>query len=367
MWRGTIRTGQTVEVFPAELKARVRSLQVHGEKRSEASAGERVAVNLVGLEKSQVERGSWLSEPDALHNTFRLDVRLELLPSAPELEQRTRVHVHHGTEEVLARVNLLDRDTLLPGETCFAQLELESPLCPLAGDRVVLRFYSPVFTIGGGVVLDPDARKHKRFSESVTERLDALMSNDPGQVLLASMDQDNSPWPVARGAACLDVDESEVRKIMDPLLESGELLSLSEGLYISRSSWERLCVSLRAWLESNLEAEPAVWNNLFHVISFVIVFALAYAALMLLVNLINNMFRVPKLRGVDGLLGGILGIVRAYVIICIAVAALQIALKPLESEFVLDLLQESALGRFFTSGSALSDLFGIGANLRNLG
>ena len=125
--------------------------------------------------------------------------------------------------------------------------------------------------------------------------------------------------------------------------------------------------SLRAWLESNLEAEPAVWNNLFHVISFVIVFALAYAALMLLVNLINNMFRVPKLRGVDGLLGGILGILRAYVIICIAVAALQIALKPLESEFVLDLLQESALGRFFTSGSALSDLFGIGANLRNLG
>ncbi|MBQ3276513.1 MAG: selenocysteine-specific translation elongation factor [Oscillospiraceae bacterium] len=256
MWRGTIRTGQTVEVFPAELKARVRSLQVHGEKRSEASAGERVAVNLVGLEKSQVERGSWLSEPDALHNTFRLDVRLELLPSAPELEQRTRVHVHHGTEEVLARVNLLDRDTLLPGETCFAQLELESPLCPLAGDRVVLRFYSPVFTIGGGVVLDPDARKHKRFSESVTERLDALMSNDPGQVLLASMDQDNSPWPVARGAACLDVDESEVRKIMDPLLESGELLSLSEGLYISRSSWERLCVSLRAWLEDYCSRFP---------------------------------------------------------------------------------------------------------------
>ena len=102
-------------------------------------------------------------------------------------------------------------------------------------------------------------------------------------------------------------------------------------------------------------------------VSFVIVFALAYAALMLLVNLINNMFRVPKLRGVDGLLGGIRGIVRAYVIICIAVAALQIALKPLESEFVLDLRQESALGRFFTSGSALSDLFGIGANLRNLG
>lgn len=249
LWRGVIRTGQTVEVFPAELKARVRSLQVHGEKRSEASAGERVAVNLVGLEKSQVERGSWLSEPGALHNTFRLDIRLELLPSAPELAQRTRVHVHHGTVEVLARVNLLDRDTLLPGETCFAQLELESPLCPLAGDRVVLRFYSPMFTIGGGVVLDPDARKHKRFSESVTERLGALMSSDPGQVLLASVNLDNSPWSVARAAACLDLDAAEAQKVMDPLLESGELLSLSEGSYISRTAWERLCASLHTWLE----------------------------------------------------------------------------------------------------------------------
>ena len=125
--------------------------------------------------------------------------------------------------------------------------------------------------------------------------------------------------------------------------------------------------SVRTWLESNLEAEPAVWNNLFHVVSFVIVFALAYAALMLLVNLINNMFRVPKLRGVDGLLGGILGVARAYVIICIAVAALQITLKPLESEFVLDLLKESALGRFFTSSNTFADLFGIAGNFKNLG
>ncbi|MBQ4227351.1 MAG: CvpA family protein [Clostridia bacterium] len=126
--------------------------------------------------------------------------------------------------------------------------------------------------------------------------------------------------------------------------------------------------SLRSWLEANLEAAPEVWSNLFHVLSYVVVFFLAYAALMLIVNLINNMFRVPKLRGVDGLLGGLLGLVRAYVIICLAVAALKIVLGPLEGgEFVLKLLEESALGRFFTSDSALADLFGIGARLAKLG
>ena len=103
-------------------------------------------------------------------------------------------------------------------------------------------------------------------------------------------------------------------------------------------------------------------------LSYVVVFFLAYAALMLIVNLINNMFRVPKLRGVDGLLGGLLGLVRAYVIICLVVAALKIVLGPLEGgEFVLKLLEESALGRFFTSDSALADLFGIGARLAKLG
>ena len=125
--------------------------------------------------------------------------------------------------------------------------------------------------------------------------------------------------------------------------------------------------SFSSWLEVNLEGNPDQWKNLFHVLAYVIVFALSYAALMLIVNLVNNVFRVPQLRGVDALLGGLLGVIRAYVIICLAVGALKQVLEPLEGgEFILGLLDESALGRFFTSGSALADLFGIGNMLKNL-
>ena len=145
------------------------------------------------------------------------------------------------------------------------------------------------------------------------------------------------------------------------------------GAFLIASALEgRLAASLmdtafRGWLEANLDANAEDWKNLFHVLAYVVVFALSYAALMLIVNLINNVFRVPKLRGVDALLGGILGVIRAYVIICLAVGALKQVLNPLEGgEFILGLLEESALGRFFTSGSTFADLFGIGNMLKNL-
>ena len=118
--------------------------------------------------------------------------------------------------------------------------------------------------------------------------------------------------------------------------------------------------NLQKWLSANLDAGPEVWQNLYHVISYVVVFILAYCALMLIVNLINNVFRVPKLRGVDALLGGVLGIVRAYVIICVGVAVINTVSVPLQSEVgSLDLLGESALGSFFASGKGLADVFGI--------
>ncbi len=120
---------------------------------------------------------------------------------------------------------------------------------------------------------------------------------------------------------------------------------------------------VQLWLEKNLE----VTENLYHVLSYTVVFILAYCALMLVVNLINNVFRVPKLKGVDGLLGGVLGIVRAYVIICVGVAVINTVAKPLQGEGVsLDLLGESALGSFFSSGKGFADIFGIGNVFKGL-
>lgn len=121
--------------------------------------------------------------------------------------------------------------------------------------------------------------------------------------------------------------------------------------------------NVQKWLDRNLEVTP----NLYHVLSYVVVFILAYCALMLIVNLINNVFRVPKLRGVDALLGGVLGIVRAYVIICVGVAVINTLSVPLQGEGVqLNLLDESALGRFFASGKGLADIFGITKLIKGL-
>ena len=257
LWGGVIKQGDTLELLPSRKQARVRSLQVHGEKREEAYAGERVAVNLTGIEKEFVERGSWLTTPGALKENWRVDIRLELLDEAPEMAQRARVHVHHGTTEVLARVKLLDRGSLPGGESCYAQLELEEPLSALPGDRLVLRFYSPMFTIGGGTVLDPSAARHRRrrLLEGLS-RLEALHSGDPRQILLASMSKDGLPWQLADITSCMQTGAEEALALAEELTDDGRLLELSDGYYFPSESMSVLCEKLKKWLGDYFDRWP---------------------------------------------------------------------------------------------------------------
>jgi len=250
LWGGAIRQGDTLELLPSRKQARVRSLQVHGEKRDEAFAGERVAANLAGIEKNYIERGNWLATPGALAENRRMDVRLELLGGAPDMAQRARVHVHHGTAEVLARVKLLDRDVLPAGGSCFAQLELEAPLSALPGDRVVLRFYSPLSTIGGGTVLDASAARYKRrrLDEGLT-RLEALHSGDPERILLASMSGAGAPWQLADVAQCLQTGEAEAGRLVREMEGAGKLLVLPDGYVFPAGQMLELRETLGKWLE----------------------------------------------------------------------------------------------------------------------
>ncbi|NLA87328.1 MAG: selenocysteine-specific translation elongation factor [Clostridiales bacterium] len=257
LWGGSIRQGDTLELLPARKQARVRSLQVHGEKRDMVYAGERVAVNLTGVEKSFVERGSWLAAPGALRDSRRVDLRLELLNDAPEISQRTRVHVHHGTAEVLARVILLDRKSLAPGESCFAQLELEEPLSALPGDRVVVRFYSPLFTIGGGIILDAAALKYKRrFMEYELSRLAALYSGDPEQILLVLMKKDKNPWQMTHIASRLQISEQDTEELVRKMAVKGQLLSLGDGYFFPAQTAENLRNDLASWLDGYFKRYP---------------------------------------------------------------------------------------------------------------
>jgi selenocysteine-specific elongation factor len=151
---GTIRKEDDLEVFPAGQRVRVRGVQIHGLSDELAVAGQRTALNLVGVTTQELARGMVLAPPSVFHSTSRIDVSLTLLPSARPLKNRARVHLHAYTFETIAALSLYDSKQVTPGETAFAQLRLAEPTLLLPGDRFIMRQFSPVLTIGGGVVLD---------------------------------------------------------------------------------------------------------------------------------------------------------------------------------------------------------------------
>ena len=172
---GKVATGQEVEVSPIGLRARVRGIQVHNRSVETAEAGQRTAVNLQGIERAAIERGHLLAGPDTMVPSQRLDVVYRHLAGAGrKMKHRTLVRLHTGTSEVMARLILLDRDEMEPGAEGYAQLVLERPLAAVAGDRFVIRSYSPVTTIGGGGIVDPLPAKHKRSAEAVLQEFRRL-------------------------------------------------------------------------------------------------------------------------------------------------------------------------------------------------
>ena len=184
---GRIAVGDEVMVYPQEITSRVRSLQVHGEQTRESQAGMRTAVNLHGLEVEDLERGFVLARPGTLFPSRVWDLELTYLKSAPRpLKHRTQVHFHHGAKEVLARIYLLDRDKLEPGDRCVCQVRFEDSMAGVYGDRCVIRSYSPLRTIAGARIINPLAGKIKRFSPQVEilERLAGARAEELIQVQL---------------------------------------------------------------------------------------------------------------------------------------------------------------------------------------
>ncbi len=186
---GELHRDQEVELIPGGSRARVRGIQVHGRPVEFAVAGQRTAVNLQGLDLSQVERGHVITLPGQFRATQLLDVRLNLLPGAQPLKHLVKVRFHEGTSEILARVSLMGRDILQPGEAAFAQLRLDSPVFSLHGDAFIIRRFSPAVTIGGGKVLHPFPTKHKSTDSRVEDALRVLDTGSSAEkipVFLAS-------------------------------------------------------------------------------------------------------------------------------------------------------------------------------------
>jgi selenocysteine-specific elongation factor len=181
---GTIRKDDDLELFPQGERVRVRGVQVHGRPADQATAGQRTALNLSGVTTEQLSRGMTLAEPNTFRATTRVDVELTLLPSAKPLKDRARVHFHSYTSEMIAGVALYgNKKQIAPGETTFAQLLLAQPILLLPGDRFIIRQFSPVVTIGGGVALDASPLP-KLKSEARDHFLNVATAGDAEQILL---------------------------------------------------------------------------------------------------------------------------------------------------------------------------------------
>ncbi len=242
LWTGQINTGDLLEIQPRGKEVRVRTLQVHDRKVERALAGQRTAVNLAGIEVGELERGSTLVTPGTLFPSHRVDLQLYLLAKAQPLANRQRVRVHLGTSEVLGRVILLDREELVPGETALAQLQLEEPLVAARQDRLIIRSYSPMETIAGGLIIDSQASRHRRYKTEVLERLNTLLKGDPLELIEETLTSSKVPLNLSEVTSQTGFSVQEVEKNLDFLLEKGEVRSFSfeEALwYLPRSRVEK--------------------------------------------------------------------------------------------------------------------------------
>ena len=242
---GKIKVGDTVEVMPPGETVRVREVQVHGEKAEVARAGQRVALNLAGLERSNLTRGAVVATPGFFTMTERFDARLNLLKEAPRpLKFRDPVHLHMGTAKVTARVALLDRDEMQQGESVLAQFHLDSPLVAHRQDRFIVRSYSPMATIGGGQIIDPTPVKHKRFRDEVMHALKELESGE-GSFIVQKLAE----------LGCVKLKELEQASGLGREKITALLESLTEASQVTRigDQWVTM-ETARAWQRTLLDA-----------------------------------------------------------------------------------------------------------------
>ena len=254
---GSLKEGDRVEIMPEGREVRVRSLQEHGTAVDEVRAGDRAAINLVGVDQGQIDRGDVLVTPNFFRPTQMLDVRLRLLDSSPmSIEPRTRVRLHLGTREIMARVVLARRGPLEPGEDSLAQLRLEAPLVAAWGDRFILRRYSPSLTIGGGAVLDPYPAKHRHFGPELLARLEALENGSLQQVVEHWIHGVDDRLKGAREIAGeLGLGPKLLEGLLDELIASGRVVSV-EGHILHREKREHWVGKVEASLLEFHRSQP---------------------------------------------------------------------------------------------------------------
>jgi len=263
---GTFAAGQEVEIQPSGLKARIRGLQTHKQKVEQAVPGSRVAINLTGVSKDGLHRGDVVTTPGWLRPTLMVDCHLRYLQDAPvPLKHDMDVDFFSGAAEVDARVRLLGKRVMAPGEEGWVQIELAAPVALVKGDRFIIRQPSPSVTVGGGVVINPfPGRRHRRFRTEVVQQLETLAHGTPEEILLQDLER-RQPCEVQELQARSSLSRQQARDSLQSLVVGGLVIVLAarssssatgsasavpdSSFLVSRSGWGALHERAEALLE----------------------------------------------------------------------------------------------------------------------
>ena len=259
---GSLQVGDEITLLPGDKSGRIRGLQNHSQEVKEIGPGNRVAVNISGIEYKDIQRGDVVTHKGDYQSTRRLDVRFQYLNNLEQpITHNMEAKLFLGADETTARIRLLGMETLKPGESAWLQLEVEDPVVAVRGDRYILRRPSPSETLGGGVVVDPHpASRHKRFDVDMLDRLDTLSGGDTRDLLI----QEISRAGVLVWSDLMDMvglDEETVRETLDELVGEGLVLVLGKPgskkeVITTSANWNKLKTDLAKKIEEYHQTWP---------------------------------------------------------------------------------------------------------------
>ena len=255
---GSVSLGDEIMLYPKEKLLKIRGIQSHGQKEEKAFAGQRVALNLLNIRKEELERGDILAYKNSIIKTKLIDVWIELFAtSTRELKNGDRVHLNYGSKQTIAKVVLLSKSSLRAKEGDYAQLRFDEEVCIKRNDRFIVRFLSPIESFGGGRVIDTIPLKHKRMDEAVLKICEEKASSDIEKIAAIKINEESHKYYNRQNyASILNVSSTELKQILDKLLESGLIIELSDASLIHIDYFNKVSLYSKELLKQFHQEKP---------------------------------------------------------------------------------------------------------------
>lgn len=239
---GSCKVGDEIMVYPEERLVKIRGIQSHETSEDTAYAGQRTAINLANVKKEELIRGQVLAAPGTMTNSIFLDAKVSLFSTTGRtLKNGDRVHFNYGSAQTIAKAVLLDRDFINAGESAYVQFRFDEPIAVKRNDRFIIRFYSPVETFGGGIILDGSPGKHKRNQESLIQALRIRETGTDEEILELVLREESIHFPSVHDIASkLNWNDTETAEKLEVLKKKKKALSLNDGNFFHKTFWDRV-------------------------------------------------------------------------------------------------------------------------------